>query len=70
MVKSSLISETTGPSGATAGRIAGGLAKKYFLMDEADGLHHSFRVFNVDSVNYSSASGLCSAVEYVVNQIA
>ena len=39
------------------------VAKKYFLMDEADGLHHSFRVFNVDSVNYSSASGLCSAVD-------
>ncbi len=38
-------------------------ATKYFLMDEADGLHHSLRVFHVDRVNYAPASGLCASVD-------
>ncbi len=39
------------------------LQKKYFLMDEADGLHHSLRVFKVERVNYTPEAGLCSSVD-------
>lgn len=31
---------------------------KYFLMDEADGLHHSLRVFKAERVSYAPEAGL------------
>jgi hypothetical protein len=37
--------------------------KKYFLMDEADGLHHSLRVFKVERANYTPETGLCTSVD-------
>jgi hypothetical protein len=37
--------------------------KKYFLMDEANGLHHSLSVFKVDRVNYTPETGLCTSFD-------
>ena len=38
-------------------------ATKYFLMDEADGLHYSLRVFHTERVTYTAASGLRASLD-------
>jgi hypothetical protein len=37
------------------------VARKYFLMDEADGLHHGLRVFTVDRPVHTPETGLAES---------